>query len=141
MVTPFISKKIYGGGLGDGSDEKKMFPLGKKFVEKENVAETILFLASDEASFITGEIIQNDNGYSINHSMSFTNDNFVNFCSLQSPTPAPLTLSDKPSPFPFFPVLYLKNFLFNGSLSCSSFHLSMQICCLCLSLSLHVLFT
>ena len=68
--------KIYGGGLGDGSDEKKMFPLGKKFVEKENVAETILFLASDEASFITGEIIQNDNGYSINHSMSFTNDNY-----------------------------------------------------------------
>ena len=68
--------KIYGGGLGDETDEKKMFPLGKKFVEKGNVADTILFLASDEASFITGEIIQNDNGYGINHSMSFTNDNY-----------------------------------------------------------------
>ena len=71
-----ILEKIYGGELGDYNDEKKMFPLGKKFVEKENIADTILFLASDEASFITGEIIQNDNGYGINHSMSFTNDNY-----------------------------------------------------------------
>ena len=44
-------------------------------VEKENVVDTILFLASDEASFITGEIIQNDNGYGINHDMSYTKEN------------------------------------------------------------------
>ena len=64
--------KIY----GKEDREEEMFPLGKKFVEKENVADTILFLASDQASFITGEIIQNDNGYGVNHSMSFTNNNF-----------------------------------------------------------------
>jgi len=65
----------FGIGLGDNQNEINMYPLGKKFVEKNNVADTILFLASDEASFITGEIIQNDNGYSINHSMSYTNEN------------------------------------------------------------------
>ena len=69
--------KIWGGGINDKpvNKDSDMFPLGKKLVEKENVVDTILFLASDEASFITGEIIQNDNGYSINHSMSYTNGN------------------------------------------------------------------
>ena len=67
--------KIWGGGLGSGNEEGDMFPLGKKLVEKEEVVDTILFLASDEASFITGEIIQNDNGYGINHDLSFTKEN------------------------------------------------------------------
>ena len=68
---------IYGEGIGNssGDKDKNMYPLGKKLVEKENIADTILFLASDEASFITGEIIQNDNGFGINHDMSFTNEN------------------------------------------------------------------
>ena len=68
---------IWGGGMSNktGDDGGGMHPLGKKLIEKENVADTILFLASDEASFITGEIIQNDNGFSINHDLSFTNDN------------------------------------------------------------------
>ena len=67
----------FGMGFGNSQDDNdiNMYPLGKKFVEKNNVADTILFLASDEASFITGEIIQNDNGYSINHGMSYTKDN------------------------------------------------------------------
>ena len=56
-------------------NEGGVYPLSKKLIEKNNVADTILFLASDEASFITGEIIQNDNGFSINHDLSFTNDN------------------------------------------------------------------
>jgi NAD(P)-dependent dehydrogenase (short-subunit alcohol dehydrogenase family) len=66
--------KMGWGGLGSGGEDEylEMFPLGKKLVEKENVVDTILFLASDEASFITGEIIQNDNGYGINHDMSYT---------------------------------------------------------------------
>lgn len=69
--------KIGWGGLGSGGEDEylEMFPLGKKLVEKENVVDTILFLASDEASFITGEIIQNDNGYGINHDMSYTKEN------------------------------------------------------------------
>ena len=67
--------KIYGNENKYGDKDEKMYPLGKKLVEKENIADTILFLASDEASFITGEIIQNDNGYGINHDMSFTKEN------------------------------------------------------------------
>ena len=69
--------KIWGGGINDKpvNKDSDMFPLGKKLVEKENVVDTILFLASDEASFITGEIIQNDNGFGINHDLSFTNEN------------------------------------------------------------------
>ena len=69
--------KMGWGGLGSGGEDEylEMFPLGKKLVEKENVVDTILFLASDEASFITGEIIQNDNGYGINHDMSYTKEN------------------------------------------------------------------
>ena len=67
--------KIYGNENKNGDKDEKMYPLGKKLVEKENIADTILFLASDEASFITGEIIQNDNGYGINHDMSFTKEN------------------------------------------------------------------
>ena len=72
-----ILEKWGGGGLGSGGEDEylEMFPLGKKLVEKENVVDTILFLASDEASFITGEIIQNDNGYGINHDMSYTKEN------------------------------------------------------------------
>ena len=67
----------FGMGFGNSQDDNdiNMYPLGKKFVEKNNVADIILFLASDEASFITGEIIQNDNGYSINHGMSCTKEN------------------------------------------------------------------
>jgi len=50
------------------------FPLGKSILQPSNIVDTILFLGSDEASFITGEIIQNDNGYGLNHDLSFTND-------------------------------------------------------------------
>jgi enoyl-[acyl-carrier-protein] reductase (NADH) len=35
---------------------------------------TIIFLASDDASFVTGEIITVDNGYSLNHDLSFTQE-------------------------------------------------------------------
>ena len=67
---------IWGGsGNNNTVNEGGVYPLSKKLIEKNNVADTILFLASDEASFITGEIIQNDNGFSINHDLSFTNDN------------------------------------------------------------------
>ena len=46
--------------------------LSKEVIFPEDVVETILFLASDDASFITGEIIKIDNGYSLNHDMNFT---------------------------------------------------------------------
>jgi Tropinone reductase 1 len=45
--------------------------LNKKNIEPENVADAILFLASDEASFMTGEIMTIDNGFELNHDLSF----------------------------------------------------------------------
>ena len=53
-------------------DKGEMFPLNKKILEPSNIVDTILFLGSDEASFITGEIIQNDNGYGINYGGKFS---------------------------------------------------------------------
>ena len=46
--------------------------LNNEVIKPEDVVESILFLASDDASFITGEIIKIDNGYSLNHDMNFT---------------------------------------------------------------------
>lgn len=40
-------------------------------VQPEDIAETILFLASDEANFMTGEIVTVDNGFELNHDLSF----------------------------------------------------------------------
>ena len=48
--------------------------LGKKNLSPEKVADAILFLASDEAEFMTGEIITIDNGFELNHDLSFIDD-------------------------------------------------------------------
>lgn len=45
--------------------------LKKEIIEPEEVAEAILFLASDEASFMTGEIMTIDSGFELNHDLSF----------------------------------------------------------------------
>lgn len=50
----------------------EVFLLNKSVIEPEDVANSVLFLASDEAKFITGEIITVDNGYSLNHDLSFS---------------------------------------------------------------------
>ena len=50
---------------------EEYFLLNKKPLIPENIVDTILFLASDDASFMTGEIICNDNGYSLNHDLSY----------------------------------------------------------------------
>jgi NAD(P)-dependent dehydrogenase (short-subunit alcohol dehydrogenase family) len=55
-------------------DKGEMFPLNKKMIDPSNIVDTILFLASDEASFITGEIIQNDNGYGINYGSTLSHE-------------------------------------------------------------------
>lgn len=62
---------------GMNRSQGEVFPLGKNILQPSNIVDTMLFLGSDEASFITGEIIQNDNGYGLNHNLSFTND--INF--------------------------------------------------------------
>ena len=48
--------------------------LEKKNLDPEKVADAILFLASDEAGFMTGEIITIDNGFELNHDLSFIDD-------------------------------------------------------------------
>lgn len=50
--------------------------LNKQLVEPEEVADTILFLASDEAGFMTGEIITVDCGFELNHDLSFMEEIF-----------------------------------------------------------------
>ena len=46
--------------------------LNKKVVEPEDIVNCCLFLASDDAEFMTGEIIKVDNGYSLNHDLCFS---------------------------------------------------------------------
>ena len=46
--------------------------LSKKVLEPGDIVDTMLFLASDDAGFITGEIIKIDNGYSLNHDLCFS---------------------------------------------------------------------
>ena len=45
--------------------------LNNKIVEPDDVADAILFLASDEAAFMTGEIMTIDSGFELNHDLSF----------------------------------------------------------------------
>lgn len=45
--------------------------LSNEVVEPEDVVESMIFLASEDAGFMTGEIIKIDNGYSLNHDLSF----------------------------------------------------------------------
>ena len=47
------------------------FLLKKEIVQPEDIVNNILFLASDDAGFITGEIMENDNGYSLNNNLSY----------------------------------------------------------------------
>ena len=45
--------------------------LGNQVVDPKEIANCILFLASDDAEFITGEIVVVDNGFELNHDLSF----------------------------------------------------------------------
>ena len=46
--------------------------LDKNIIQPEDVVDTMLFLGSNDAGFITGEIIKIDNGYSLNHNKAFS---------------------------------------------------------------------
>lgn len=48
------------------------FPLGERVLEPSEIVDTILFLACEDSSFITGEIITVDAGYSLNHDLCFS---------------------------------------------------------------------
>lgn len=45
--------------------------LNRQAIEPKCISNTILFLASDQSSMITGEILPIDNGYILNHDFSF----------------------------------------------------------------------
>jgi len=45
--------------------------LNRKVLEPNDITNSVLFLASEDAKFMTGEIISIDNGYSLNHDLSF----------------------------------------------------------------------
>jgi len=47
------------------------FLLNKQVLKPNDVANAIIFLASEEAKFMTGEILVVDNGYTLNHDLSF----------------------------------------------------------------------
>ena len=51
-----------------------LFLLKKSVLQPEDVVNTVLFLASDDAGFITGEIISDDNGYGLNHDLSYNDE-------------------------------------------------------------------
>ena len=81
-VAPGITYTSFRVGINDDFQEStnqtymqnmgKANLLNNEVIKPEDVVESILFLASDDASFITGEIIKIDNGYSLNHDMNFT---------------------------------------------------------------------
>ena len=48
--------------------------LSKNVLEPGDIVAAILFLASDDAQFVTGEIIKVDNGYSLNHDLCFSDE-------------------------------------------------------------------
>ena len=45
--------------------------LSKEVINPGDVVDVMLFLASDDAGFVTGEIIRIDNGYGLNHDHCF----------------------------------------------------------------------
>lgn len=65
MATPFVTASLtdaYGGNIGDMMDKRDAFcPTGKQG-ESWDVANLALFLASDEAAYITGETVVVDGG-------------------------------------------------------------------------------
>ena len=50
---------------------KEFSLLEKKLASPDNIADIILFLASNEANFMTGEVITVDCGFELNHDLSF----------------------------------------------------------------------
>lgn len=46
--------------------------LSQSTIQPDEIVDVMLFLGSDDAGFITGEIIKVDSGYSLNHDCSFT---------------------------------------------------------------------
>ncbi len=76
-VAPGFVNSNYRAEAMDNKNEKYLEMmkeyclLNKKIIEPEEVADAILFLASDEACFMTGEVMTIDSGFELNHDLSF----------------------------------------------------------------------
>lgn len=69
MSSYFILNKLKKIIKLNNQDEKYEFI--KQVLQPIDVANAIIFLASEEAKFMTGEILVVDNGYTLNHDLSF----------------------------------------------------------------------
>ena len=58
--------KDYLNKMGD------FFLLNKTILSPEDIVNNVLFLASGQANYMTGEIMSVDNGFILNHDLSFT---------------------------------------------------------------------
>ena len=56
---------------------KEFCLLEKKIASPDNIADIILFLSSNEANFMTGEIITVDCGFELNHDLSFQQEDEI----------------------------------------------------------------
>ena len=79
-VAPSFVNSNYRGNVMNNNGKyldmmKEYSLLNQRNVEPEDVADAILFLASDEAGFMTGEIMTIDNGFELNHDLSFMDGN------------------------------------------------------------------
>ena len=75
-VAPSFVNSNYRSNVMNNNDKyldmmKEYCLLNNKIVEPEDVADAILFLASDDAAFMTGEIMAVDSGFELNHDLSF----------------------------------------------------------------------
>lgn len=78
-VAPSFVNSNYRANVNDNNNNKEYLEmmkgfslLNKKIIEPDEVADSILFLASDKAGFMTGEIMTIDCGFELNHDLSFS---------------------------------------------------------------------
>jgi len=77
-VAPSITRTKFRKDFNDKDNDtyldsmKEIHILHQDILQPNDVVNAILYLASDEAKFVTGEIIKIDNGYSLNHDLCFS---------------------------------------------------------------------
>lgn len=79
-VAPTICQTNFRKNLTKEENKEYLQSMGEIHILKSetlkpgNVANAIIYLASDDASFTTGEILTIDNGFSLNHDLCFSQE-------------------------------------------------------------------